>query len=235
MPKALGLVETRGLVAAIEAADAMVKAANVTLVGKERTDPAMITIKIVGETAAVRSAVDAGSSAAARVGVLVSTHIIPQPDSQMTTLLPEIKDTSTKKLRRAEKVIPEKKEEPATPVIKSRTKKEKLESKKKVDSVVVKEDKSEEEEKTSSVVTDTISRLREEALGTETKKEKKDAKAKASPGKKRKIKMEELEVLNVHQLRRFARGTEGFPIQGREISKANRKQLLDYFKKLTSK
>jgi ethanolamine utilization protein EutM len=233
MPKALGLVETRGLVAAIEAADAMVKAANVTLVGKERTDPAMITIKIIGETAAVRSAVDAGSSAAERVGVLVSTHIIPQPDNQMTTLIPEIKDNSTKKLRKVEKVIPEKREESVTPVIKSRTKKEKLDSKKKINSVVEKEEKIEDEVKTSSVVTDTISRLREEALGTEAQKE--TVKAKAAPGKKKKIKMEELEVLNVHQLRRFARGTEGFPIQGREISRANRKRLLDYFKKLTSK
>jgi ethanolamine utilization protein EutM len=60
MSKALGLVETRGLVAAIEAADAMVKAANVKLIGKERTDPALITIKVTGETAAVKASVDAG-------------------------------------------------------------------------------------------------------------------------------------------------------------------------------
>ena len=234
MPKALGLVETRGLVAAIEAADAMVKAANVTLVGKERTDPALITIKIVGETAAVRSAVDAGSSAAKRVGVLVSTHIIPQPDNQMTALLPEIKESSDKKLRRAEKVIPvQKKEtvvtvqkkEPAAPVKKTPVKRERPKSEKK------------EEVKTTTAVSDTISRLREEALGTGgAKTEKREIKRTKTPQtKKEKLKMEELELLNVHQLRRFARSTEGFPIYGREISKANRKQLLDHFKRLISK
>ena len=79
MNYALGLVETRGLVGAIEAADAMVKTANVTLLGKEGTDPALITIKIVGETAAVRAAVDAGAAAAQKVGELVSKHVIPRP------------------------------------------------------------------------------------------------------------------------------------------------------------
>ncbi len=79
MDFAFGMVETRGLVAAIEAADAMVKTANVRLIGKERTDPAMITIKIIGDTAAVRSAVEAGAEAAKRVGQLVSHHVIPRP------------------------------------------------------------------------------------------------------------------------------------------------------------
>ena len=76
---ALGLVETKGLVGAIEAADAMVKTANVILVGKERTDPAMITVKVVGDTAAVRSAVEAGAAAAQRVSQLISKHVIPRP------------------------------------------------------------------------------------------------------------------------------------------------------------
>ena len=76
---ALGLVETRGLIAGIEACDAMLKAANVRLVGMEQTVPALITIKVVGETAAVRSAVDAGAAAAERVGTVVSKHVIPRP------------------------------------------------------------------------------------------------------------------------------------------------------------
>ena len=237
MPKALGLVETRGLVAAIEAADAMVKAANVTLVGKETTNPALITIKIVGETAAVRSAVDAGSVAAKRVGVLVSTHIIPQPDDQMTTLFPEIKDEPQRKPRRVEKEVPEKKEEVVVPVVKAvpseEVKKEKKEETRKEE---VKKEEVKEESKPPVAVSDTISRLRKEALGTEEKPEKKEkVKQKASHSKKTKIKMEEVELLNVHQLRRFARGVEGFPIQGREISRANRKELLDHFKKFISK
>jgi|GEM_PF-255886 microcompartment protein CcmL/EutN len=84
---ALGLIETRGLVAAIEAADAMTKAADVTLVGKDRADAGLITIKVVGDVAAVRSAVDAGSAAAVRVGQLVSSHIIPRPSENMSALI----------------------------------------------------------------------------------------------------------------------------------------------------
>ena len=84
---ALGLVETRGLVAAIEAADAMVKTANVVLVGKEQTNPALITIKVVGDTAAVRAAVEAGAAAAQRVGELVSRHVIPRPAEGLEELL----------------------------------------------------------------------------------------------------------------------------------------------------
>jgi ethanolamine utilization protein EutM len=76
---ALGLIETRGLIGAIEAADAMVKTSNVKLIGKDRTDPAMITIKIIGETAAVRSAVEAGAAAAQKTGQLISKHVIPRP------------------------------------------------------------------------------------------------------------------------------------------------------------
>lgn len=80
---ALGLVETHGLVAGIEACDAMLKAANVRLVGMEQTVPALITIKVVGETAAVRSSVEAGAAAAERVGRVVSTHVIPRPSSDV--------------------------------------------------------------------------------------------------------------------------------------------------------
>lgn len=80
---ALGLVETKGLIAGIEACDAMLKAANVRLVGMEQTVPALITIKVVGETAAVRSSVEAGAAAAERVGTVVSTHVIPRPSSDV--------------------------------------------------------------------------------------------------------------------------------------------------------
>ncbi len=85
--RALGLVETRGLVAALEAADAMMKAANVVCIGKEVTDAALVTIKITGEVAAVRSAVEAGKAAAAKVGEVVATHIIPRPDDETETIV----------------------------------------------------------------------------------------------------------------------------------------------------
>ncbi len=79
---ALGLLETRGLVAAIEAADAMLKTADVRLLAREQTIPALITIEIVGEVAAVKAAVDAGKRAAQRVGDVVAAHVIPHPDDQ---------------------------------------------------------------------------------------------------------------------------------------------------------
>lgn len=80
--RALGLIETKGLVGAIEAADAMVKAANVKLVGAENTIAALITVKVVGEVGAVKSAVDAGAFAAKRIGELVSCHVIPRPHEE---------------------------------------------------------------------------------------------------------------------------------------------------------
>ncbi len=84
--QALGLIETRGLVGAIEAADAGVKAAPVTLLGTERVDAALVTVLFSGDTASVKSAVDAGSAAAARVGELVSAHVIPRPDPEVDVL-----------------------------------------------------------------------------------------------------------------------------------------------------
>ncbi|MFZ4794426.1 MAG: BMC domain-containing protein, partial [Blastocatellia bacterium] len=77
--EALGMVECRGMVAMIEAADAMVKTANVTLVGYEKIDAGLVTAIVRGEVAAVKSAVDAGAAAARRIGEVVSTHVIPRP------------------------------------------------------------------------------------------------------------------------------------------------------------
>jgi ethanolamine utilization protein EutM len=85
--RALGLVETRGLVAAIEAADAMVKAAQVICLGKEITDASLVTIKVVGEVGAVKAAVAAGAAAASKVGQLVSTHVIPRPHEEAEKMI----------------------------------------------------------------------------------------------------------------------------------------------------
>lgn len=84
---ALGLIETRGLVGAVEAGDAMVKAAKVKLLDKELTTGGLVTIKVIGEVGAVRSAVDAGARAAEKVGELISTHIIPRPHNEVEDLL----------------------------------------------------------------------------------------------------------------------------------------------------
>jgi len=85
---ALGMIETRGLVGAIEAADAMVKAANVKLIGKEKVGGGLVTVLVRGDVGAVRAATDAGAAAARRVGELLSVHVIPRPDDQIESILP---------------------------------------------------------------------------------------------------------------------------------------------------
>jgi len=85
--EALGLIETRGLVGAIEAADAGLKAAHVRLFGTERADAGLVTVKFLGETAAVKAAVDAGAAAAERVGQLVSVHVIPRPHDELIVVV----------------------------------------------------------------------------------------------------------------------------------------------------
>jgi ethanolamine utilization protein EutM len=86
--EALGMVETRGLVGSIEAADAMVKAARVTLIGKEVIGGGYVTVVVRGEVGAVKAATDAGATAARRVGELVSVHVIPRPHSDVEKILP---------------------------------------------------------------------------------------------------------------------------------------------------
>ena len=88
--EALGMVETRGLVAAIEAADAMVKAANVTLIGTERICSGLVTVMVRGDVGAVKSAVESGSAAAARLGEVIATHVIPRPHADVEKILPKI-------------------------------------------------------------------------------------------------------------------------------------------------
>ncbi len=86
---ALGMVETRGLVGAIEAADAMVKAANVVLIGSEYVGGGYVTVMVRGDVGAVKAATDAGAAAAKRVGELVSVHVIPRPHSDVEMILPK--------------------------------------------------------------------------------------------------------------------------------------------------
>ena len=89
MSDALGLVETKGLIGSIEAADAMVKAANVILVGKEYIGAGYVTVMVRGDVGAVKAATDAGAAAARRVGELVSVHVIPRPHSEVEKILPK--------------------------------------------------------------------------------------------------------------------------------------------------
>ncbi len=89
--QALGMIETRGLVAAIEAADAMLKAANVELVGTEKIGSGLVSVMVRGDVGAVKAAVDAGSSSAERLGEVIATHVIPRPHADVEKILPALK------------------------------------------------------------------------------------------------------------------------------------------------
>lgn len=175
---ALGLIETKGLIGAIEAADAMVKTANVILIGKERTDPAMITVKIAGETAAVRSAVEAGAAAAQKVGQLVSQHVIPRPAEGMEELI-------FAKASRTQEDVEDSFQTGAPPA---------------------------------------------EQEGEEVPEEPLAMPENLTPEQQRYF--EKLNALTVHELRSLARTIEGLTIYGREISRANKKQLIEELMKV---
>lgn len=91
MEIALGMIETKGEIGAIEAADAMLKAARVQLMGKEFVGGGYVTVMVRGEVGAVKAAVDAGGAAAARIGQLVSVHVIPRPHDEVENILPTVK------------------------------------------------------------------------------------------------------------------------------------------------
>lgn len=89
--EALGMIETRGLVASIEAADAMVKVADVTLVGTEKIGSGLVTIMVRGDVGAVKAAVEAGVASASRLGEVIATHVIPRPHADVEKILPQTK------------------------------------------------------------------------------------------------------------------------------------------------
>ena len=89
--QALGMVETKGLIGSIEAADAMVKAANVTLIGSEKIGSGLVSVMVRGDVGAVKAAVEAGGAAAARLGEVIATHVIPRPHNDVNKLLPTLK------------------------------------------------------------------------------------------------------------------------------------------------
>ena len=106
MQQALGMIETRGLVAAIEAADAMVKAAKVKFLGRQKVKAGLVAVMVAGDVGAVKAAVDAGAAACKRVGELVSVHVIPRPHEDIDAIIPKIpeaEDTTAEK-----KAVPEK-------------------------------------------------------------------------------------------------------------------------------
>ncbi|MGI6285051.1 ethanolamine utilization microcompartment protein EutM [Neomoorella humiferrea] len=95
--EALGMVETRGLIGAIEAADAMVKAASVTLIGSERIGGGYVTVMVRGDVGAVKAATEVGAAAAQKVGEVVSVHVIPRPHPDLEKILPQAKNAAASK------------------------------------------------------------------------------------------------------------------------------------------
>ena len=194
---ALGLVETKGLVAAIEAADTMVKTANVVLIGKEITRGALVTIKIIGDTAAVRSAVDAGAAAAERVGELVSKHVIPRPADGLEML---IYAESPLRQDEADKVITREPAQLEKRDVAVRVEEPLVLQKEKVEEIVEKPRKEPVQEEPF---------MMPEGLTPEQQDY-----------------FRQLDVMTVHELRRLARTIEGLSIFGRQISRANKKELM---------
>lgn len=207
MLPALGLIETKGLVGAIEAADAMCKAANVKLISKEKVTGALMVVKVEGEVAAVKSAVDAGAAAAQRVGELVSAHVIPRPDDQIESIMYETdaEDDSTQKSSPGNK--PSKTQE-SNPVQSEE---------------IIEENPIEEELPADEVVIE--DEAGDEKIESESDESEITDSEEIPP-------IWALQKLNVHELRKLARSVEDFPIKGRDISKANRSELIEHFKSI---
>jgi ethanolamine utilization protein EutM len=342
MAEAIGFIETKGLVGAIVAADAMLKSADITLVGKEITGSALVLVKIKGDLASVKYAIEAGETASKNAGNFISSLVMAEPDPRLTAVLPEIniekipdlpekeeitntaKDELHTEANGHDSVIADNADAAGTPSVEVNEsisggndvvlENEPLGSK---DEKIKKEKKSKSEPKdhhatlfdslydpTEEKITDykpafnsTIERLKSEALGIDNqdknsvpavKDESVEAPEENAPNARLPVEQEEIEsdepapvkkitgsgkaagpekqqkkkneqnepeqkhesdsshagglsaeisidylqTLNVHLLRKAARGVSGFPIQGREISKANRQVLLDYFSKL---
>ncbi len=231
MQFALGLIETKGLIGAIEAADAMLKAANVKLVSKEKITAALVTVKIIGETAAVKSAVDAGAAAAQRVGQLVSAHVIPRPDDQIEDLIyyPSI-TTGIQPEEIVKKEKPVKEKPVVREVADEKAEEESLfdeTEKEETETVPLKRRGRPRLEKSESQAPSRLDSLRKEALKEIGKVEgEKQLTAGEIPSN------EQLSELNVHELRHLARSFDNFPIKGRQISRANRDELIEHFEKI---
>jgi len=235
MEIALGLIETKGLIGAIEAADAMVKSANIKIIGKEKITAGLVTIKIVGDVASVKSAIDAGAAAAQRVSQLISAHVIPRPDDQIESLIYDSNFVTS-----VNKEVSEK----------STVKKSKIENN--IDLNEIKKVKQPIDEEENSLFNNIITKkknISDSDVSLNIKRNKLESKLHSLRKEafdeinfdieNKKLvtqsdipSSEELSELNVHKLRHLARSVNNFPIKGRQISKATRTELREYFEKM---
>lgn len=203
--QALGMIETKGLIPAIECADAMLKAANVTLVDRVFVKGGLVTIIIEGDVGAVKAATDAGAAAAQRVGQLISVHVIPRPHEEVEEKI--IYPTSKKK------IVEETVEEVSEP--------EEI-----VETVI--ENKEEVPEKTVNTVAPVSEEVNSNDDLNELHKDELDMLVKENSLEKA---LEVLDKLKVTKLRNLAREFKEFGIAGRLISKADKNLLMEEFKK----
>lgn len=249
--QALGLIETKGLIAAIESADTMLKAAEVTLLEKTHIGAGLVTVAVVGDVGAVKAAVDAGAAAAQRVGELISVHVIPRPHPELDGLVvnvhplhhddtPDGADDCTPGLDAEDRV---EEAEAKTEVKKAEEVVEKIEEKREVEKVVTKAPAKEEAP---------VAPVEEPAAPEEEKEPvKKAAPVKEAPAEKEPVGKEELhkatvdawvkelgsdkamaklKAMAVVKLRRLAREYKPFGITGRAVSKADKGALLTEFR-----
>jgi|TergutMp193P3_1026864.scaffolds.fasta_scaffold71754_2 microcompartment protein CcmL/EutN len=203
MPFALGMIETKGLIGAIEAADAACKAANVKLISSEKVKGALINIKIIGEVAAVKSAVDAGATAAKRLCNLVSAHVIPNPIDELEPYLTDITiQTANKQAETVSKKIAKKDSNSIDAPLISQN-----------ENVLhdIKDINNEEDIAISSIPEN----QEQISLDYSTFAESSEDEL-----------LDELESMKVHELRKMARGIPNLGIYGREISRANKETLI---------
>ena len=210
---ALGMIETKGLVGSIEAADAMVKAANVTLIGKVHVGGAYVTVMVRGDVGAVKAATDAGAAAAQRVGELISVHVIPRPHHEVEYILPSLPlmdedddDNDPDYPQNGGESEPEE-ESPAE--------------------IEETEESAQPTEEPEAAPEEEPAEPAEEASAVEEEPVEVVEEAEIKSAKMSEVDIErELEGLAVKELRKLARKTEGIAIVGREISAANKKLLI---------
>lgn len=209
--QALGLIETKGLVGAIEAADAMVKAANVSLIGKEYVGGGLVTIMVRGDVGAVKAATDAGAAAAQRVGELLSVHVIPRPHEELDIVV----------------LGPKPQDEKEMPVNKYEESEEKqdtlLEDKKENESIIEDEVESNKEQELEAPV-----EVKEELVDDSVINKEAIDNIVHENGLKEAV--EVLNKLRVVKLRNLAREYKKFGIAGRQISKADKQMLIEEFR-----
>lgn len=285
MSNSVGLIESKGLVALIEAADVILKNSPVTVLGIHKLENGLVTLAVTGNTDYVKAAIESGTEAGRRVGEIYASSVIDNPGKELLNIFSELfpngeilnphvdkiesarilfKDKNLKESTKhfasiPKQAKPESKREKSkplqvtkiTPFHNVKKIKDQLDSQSGINSEVsfgskIEKNKSEVEENNeildSTKPLSTIERLRIEALGIQNKKNKSKELSETEKKKndesknnhpiidERVIDFEAISHMNVHKLRHYARGFSNFPIKGREISRANRNELVDLFK-----